>query len=145
MKNILKNRFIGGITLGAVAALAFLAGGCKEKQDMGPEEVVTAFNKAMAAGDFRTARSLCDTVAMEDYLNNYIGVWEILQFQDSSALAIASTLLSEAEFRIDKVAKEDEARAVYYTLEGNGVLLRRKAIVRKERGEWRVEQITDKI
>ena len=74
MKAILKKTFIGGIALGAAAAFAFLVGnGCNGSQsvEMGPAEVVEAFNRAVTAGDFGKASELCDTVSMKDYLESY--------------------------------------------------------------------------
>lgn len=148
MKTIYKKAFIAGIFLGASAAFAFLIGtGCKEGDsvEMGPSEVVEAFNRAIAGGDFDKARSLCDTTSMKEYIENYIRTWETLQRQDSSAFAIASSLLSGSAINIEKTGKEGEARTVYYTIEAEGNIWKRKAAVQKEEGEWRVKEITDEI
>lgn len=148
MKPIYKKAFIAGIILGATAAFAFLIGsGSKEGDsvEMGPSEVVEAFNRAIAGGDFDKARSLCDTTSMKEYIDNYIQTWETLQRQDSSALAIASSLLSGSAINIEKTSKEGDARTVYYTIEADGKIWKRKATVQKEEGEWRVKEIADEI
>ena len=148
MKDILKKTFIGGIALGAVAAFTFLVGnGCKGSRsvEMGPSEVVEAFNRAVTAGDFDMARSLCDTVSMKGYLDSYMEAWESLQKEDSSALAIASSLLTGAVIEIGKVVKNGEDREIYYSLEADGHRQERKATVKKEEGEWKVLEITGAI
>ena len=47
-------------------------GRSSETGPSGPEETVEAFNRAITAGDFAAARSLCDTVSMKNYLDSYI-------------------------------------------------------------------------
>ena len=146
MRAILKKTFIGGVTLGAAAAFAFLVGnGCKGGQsvEMGPSEVVEAFNRAVTAGDFSKASELCDTVAMKDYLDSYHEAWDVLQAEDSSALSIAASILEKAVIEVEEVKKEGDKRIVLYTLEADGHSKTRKAIVKKEEGAWRVERITD--
>ncbi|MBQ7811338.1 MAG: DUF4878 domain-containing protein [Bacteroidales bacterium] len=145
MKDILKKTFIGGVALGAVAAFLFLTGGCKGGQsvEMGPAEVVEAFNRAVTAGDFEKASELCDTVAMKDYLDSYKEAWEVLSAEDSTVLSIASSILEKAVTDVTEVRKEGDRRTVIYTLEADGHSKTRKATVRKEEGEWRVERITD--
>ena len=99
MKAILKKTFIGGIALGAAAAFAFLVGnGCSGSQsvEMGPAEVVEAFNRAVTAGDFTKASELCDTVSMKDYLESYKEAWDVLCEEDSTILSIASSILEKA-------------------------------------------------
>lgn len=120
-------------------------GNAEDKKEMGPEDVVEAFNRAVTAGDFDAACSLCDTVSMKGYLDSYIEAWETLQKEDSSALAIASSLLSGAVLEISKVEKDGEGKVVYYTLEADGHRKERKATVKKEEGEWKVQEITDAI
>lgn len=146
MKAILKKTFIGGIALGAIAAFGLLVGnGCKGSQsvEMGPTEVVEAFNRAITAGDFAQARQLCDTVAMKDYLESYNEAWNVIMAEDSSALAIASSILEKAVIEVTEVKKDGEKRVVLYTLAADGHSKTRKATVKKEEGAWRVEKITD--
>ena len=111
--------------------------------EMGPAEVVEAFNRAITAGDFAQARQLCDTVLMEDYLNSYQEAWDVILAEDSTALSIASSILEKAVIDVVEVKKEDEKRIVLYTLEADGHSKTRKATVKKEEGAWRVKRITD--
>lgn len=146
MKAILKKTFIGGIALGAAAAFAFLVGnGCSGSQsvEMGPAEVVEAFNRAVTAGDFTKASELCDTVSMKDYLESYKEAWDVLCEEDSTVLSIASSILEKAVIDVEDVRKEGERRVVIYSLEADGHSKTRKATVKKEEGAWRVEKITD--
>ncbi len=128
-----------------ISSIISCCGNAEDKKEMGPEAVVEAFNRAVTAGDFDTACSLCDTVSMKGYLDSYIEAWETLQKEDSSALAIASSLLSGAVLEISKVEKDGEGKVVYYTLEADGHRKERKATVKKEEGEWKVQEITDAI
>lgn len=120
-------------------------GRSSETGPSGPEETVEAFNRAITAGDFAAARSLCDTVSMKNYLDSYAEAWETICREDSSALAIASSILSGAVMKITEVRKEDDRRIVSYTLEADGHMKERSATVRKEGEEWKVESITDRI
>lgn len=112
---------------------------------MGPEDTVVAFNRAITAGDFTQASALCDTVSMKDYLESYAEAWEVISREDSSALAIASSILSGAVIEIKDVKKADDRRIVSYTLEADGHKKQRSATVRKEGKQWKVERITDAI
>ena len=88
------------IFIAALIGICTLMHGCRdaeEKKAMGPEAAVETFCRAVAAGDFETAGGLCDTVSMKGYLNEWRKVWNDLQKEDSSALAIASSMLSGAE------------------------------------------------
>ncbi len=119
---------------------------CNEKKAaMEPEEVVEAFCRSVAAGDFSTARALCDTVSMKDYLENYQEVMNSLQKEDSCALAIASEKLSGADFEVTGVERNGDARTIQYRLAAGGHEKTRKAAVKKEEGEWKVAEITDAI
>ena len=129
----------------AATAAALSATGCNSgtSVEMGPAEVVDAFNRAITAGDFAQAGQLCDTVMMKDYLESYHEAWDAIMAEDSTALAIASSILEKAVIDVEEVKKEGEKRIVLYTLEADGHSKTRKAIVRKEEGAWRVERITD--
>ena len=135
------------IALICTSGLLMSCGGnnAEEKKALEPEEVVAGFCRAVAGGDFEEAYSLCDSAGMEDYISRYREVWKNLQKEDSSALAIASTMLAESEIEILKTAKEENGRAVYYKIEADGNTKTKKAAVVKEEGEWRVKEITDMI
>jgi len=126
------------------AAISFLKGGSgKEGQDMGPESVVESFCRLMAAGRIDQAKVLCDTAAMQTYLDTYMARWEELQQKDSTVLGIASEILSGSSFSVINVDKTEDGKAVTYSLEAYGEKKTRKATVRKEEGEWKVTDITD--
>lgn len=134
------------LLMGLLAAVfSSCASPSAEEQPMGPEDTVVAFNRAITAGDFTQASALCDTVSMKDYLESYMEAWEVISREDSSALAIASSILSGAVIEITDVKKADDRRIVSYTLEADGHSKKRSATVRKEGKKWRVELITDAI
>jgi hypothetical protein len=59
-------------------------------------------------------------------------------------MMIASQMLSAASIEVQKVEKEEGARAVFYTIETEGLHKERKAMVSKdEEGAWKVTAITD--
>lgn len=140
MKRVLKITSVFAVTVMALCAV-----GCKSSKsvEMGPTEVVEAFNRAITAGDFNQAKQLCDTASMKDYLDSYHEAWDVLQAEDSSALSIAASILEKAVIEVEEVKKEGEKRIVLYTLEADGHSKVRKATVKKEEGAWRVERITD--
>ena len=131
-----------------VAAGMVMAAGCggnnaEEKRAMGPEAAVETFCRAVAAGDFETAGGLCDTVSMKGYLDEWRKVWNDLQKEDSSALAIASSMLSGAEIEVIRTERNGEKRTVLYRIEAEGNSKTRTATVKNEEGEWKVEEISD--
>ena len=130
-----------------VMAAAFMTTSCRNSTsiEMGPTEVVEAFNRAITGGDFATAYQLCDTLSMKDYLESYEEAWNVLTAEDSSALSIAASILEKAVIEIKDVRKEDEKRIVLYSLEADGHSKTRKATLKMVEGEWRVEEITDAI
>ena len=126
--------------------MALLLSGCAggdKKAIMSPEETVEAFCRAVAGGDMERAGELCDAEAMKAYLESWNSTWEQLEKKDSSALRIAAGILSEAEFSVDRSEKEGDRRTVTYTLKTEGQSKSRKAILKKEEGEWKVEGLTD--
>lgn len=142
MKNIIRN--IIGI-LAACALLAGCKGGEEKKAAPGPEAVVETFTRLIATGEFEQALGLCDTTSMKAYIDNCREVREKLEKKDSSALAIASSILAEAEFKVERTEKTDIGRNVYYTIEVEGQSRQKMAELGKEEGEWRIGKITDAI
>ena len=124
------------------AATAILAGCCQSK-GTGPEETVEMFNRAITSGDFGTAERLCDTVAMKDYLDSYREAWETIQKEDSCALAIASSLLSDTVINIYDSETSGDSSTVRYTLEADGHSKKRAAGICRREGEWKITSITD--
>ena len=133
-------------SISLVLAVAVAASGCGgEKKAEGPEAAVEAFYEAVAAGDWETAEAFCDGDAMESYVGEYRKVREGLQQGDANALNIASSILEDLEVKVDRTERTDEGRMIYYSLEVGEFSKERKALVRKEEGEWRVMEITDVI
>jgi hypothetical protein len=134
------------IFIAALIGICTLMHGCRdaeEKKAMGPEAAVETFCRAVAAGDFETAGGLCDTVSMKGYLDEWRKVWNDLQKEDSSALAIASSMLSGAEIEVIRTERNGEKRTVLYRIEAEGNSKTRTATVKNEEGEWKVEEISD--
>ena len=139
---IMRRRYIIMMMVAAVMAVG-CGGGGSQKAD-GPEAVVTAFNRAMASGDWDEASGLCDTSSMEGYISAYQEAWDYLHKQDSSVMMIASQMLSAASVEVVKVEKIDGGRSVHYIIEAEGMRKERKALVSKdEEGAWKVTAITD--
>ena len=131
----------------AVGAMLCACGsGTKEGQavELGPEETVAAFYKAVSGGDFGSARTLCDTVAMNIYLSDYQAKWKEIAKADSTVAGIAAALLSSAEISIVETHREGDRRNVRYSIDaGLGNKKEKIATVKKEEGVWKVEKITD--
>lgn len=138
--------------LATAAAVMMLAAGCggseekKTEEQLGPEETVEAFCREMAAGGFEDAMALCDTMTMKGYIETYAEAWEMQVKADSSATAIAGSVLAGVEFIVEDAVKEGDRRHILYIMDaGNGLKKEKKATVRKIEGVWKVEQITDSI
>ena len=134
------------IFIAALIGICTLMHGCRDAEEekaVGPEAAVETFCRAVAAGDFETAGGLCDTVSMKGYLDEWRKVWNDLQKEDSSALAIASSMLSGAEIEVIRTERNGEKRTVLYRIEAEGKSKTRTATVKNEEGEWKVEEISD--
>ena len=139
MKGIMKV-FLRAVLIFAAFSLVCCKGG--GSIEMGPAEVVEAFNKAITAGDFDQAGQLCDTLSMSDYLESYREAWITLQKEDSTALSIAGHILNNAVIEVEEVRKDGDSRIVIYSLAADGHNKSKKALVKKEEGAWRVKRIT---
>lgn len=126
---------------------AAVLAGCMERRSVetGPEERVTAFNEAMATGQFSEAAALCDTALMADYLRFYTAEWEKAMKTDSSIAAAANAILSGISTDVVSVEKDGNKRTVRYTvsISGYSSAKARKAVLRKEEGEWKIETVTE--
>ena len=128
----------------AVAMMAVACGGKGGGKADGPETVVTAFSKAVAAGQWEEAYRLCDTLSMKEYISANRQAWEYLEKTDSNAMKIAAELMGQAVVEVIDVEKVDGGRQVHYAIELEGMRKERKAIVMKnEEGAWKVTAITD--
>lgn len=147
MKEDMKRNIISTVAAAAVmlAVTACGSGKTDKVAEMGPEQTLEAFCRAVAAGEFDKATALCDTTAMKEYIEAYVQAWEMQAKADSSATAIAGAVLSEAEITVEDVTREGEKRHILYIMDaGNGLMKEKKATVKKEEGAWKVEQITDR-
>ena len=128
----------------AVAVMAVACGWNGGGKADGPEAVVTAFSKAVAAGQWEEAYGLCDTLSMKEYISANRQAWEYLEKADSNAMKIAAELMAQAVVEVIDVEKVDGGRQVHYAIELEGMRKERKAVVAKnEEGAWKVTAITD--
>ena len=124
--------------------MAIGCGGNEGGKVDGPEAVVIAFSKAVAAGQWEEAYGLCDTLTMKEYISSNQQAWEYLEKADSNAMKIAAQLMTDVTVEVIDVEKTDGGRQVHYAIEIEGMRKERKAIVAKdEEGAWKVTAITD--
>lgn len=130
--------------MAAVAMMAVACGGNGGGKADGPEAVVAAFSKAVAAGQWEKAYGLCDTLSMKEYISANRQAWEYLEKADSKAMKIAAQLMSDVTVEVIDVEKTDGGRQVHYAIGIEGMRKERKAVVAKnEEGAWKVTAITD--
>ncbi|MBO5419989.1 MAG: DUF4878 domain-containing protein [Bacteroidales bacterium] len=142
---IIRAAVVCAIALVVVLVIALRGNSSSQTKADGPAQVVEAFNRAITAGDFEKAASLCDTISMKNYLESYKEAWQVINMEDSTVLAIASEILTGAVLNIEEVLNEDGKKLVVYTLEADGHSKTRQARLKKEEGEWRIEAVTDRI
>lgn len=150
----MKQRFYMNRTLKHIcaAAVAVMACSCgpnegregREQKALGPEETVLTFCRAVSCGDFDKAREFCDTVSMDTYLRMNMAGREKIEQTDSTVAKIATALLSEAEIEIGNTVKDGDSRVVSYSISSTtGITKNKTATVKKDKGVWKVEKITD--
>lgn len=133
-----------------IIAAAAVAAGCGGRQaekvvEMGPEETLAAFCRALAGGEFDQAKEFCDTLTMNEYISSYMKAWDMLEKENGDVVAVAGGILAGAEVSIDETAKDGNRRIVDYTINASEGLTKKKtATVKKEEGAWKVEAITDR-
>lgn len=136
----------GVLAIAAVVAVLFLSG--EEKADetikAGPEAVVIEFTEAMKAGDFEKAQKFCDPETMQEYLDAYMQKWEAMSIKDSSAFASTVRILGETTIEIGEVDMQDGVCFIDYTLRLDKNARKCRASMKKEEGEWKVTEITDR-
>lgn len=149
MKGVYKKIFIAGVILGAAGALAAIflmkEDGPSEVTKAGPEDTVKEFTTAMKEGDFEKAYSLCDTTLMKDYMDTYIQEWEKKAIKDSSSFSMITSILGNMTMTIDEIENKDGMCLIEYTLRLKDHIRACKATAKKEKGEWKIAAITDKI
>lgn len=134
--------------LKAVVWIGLMVGlsGCRGGQkivEMGPVETVETFCRAVTAGQWSEAGALCDTLGMKEYIESQKLVWEQLEKEDEGAMKVAKSIMESATVTVDDMKKADDKRVVTYTIETDGLSKTKKAILKKEEGEWRVVSITE--
>ena len=132
------------LLMAAVAVMAVACGGKGGGKADGPEAVVAAFSKAVAAGQWEEAYGLCDTLSMKEYISANRHAWEYLEKADSNAMKIAAQLMADVNVEILDVEKVDGGREIRYAIGIEEMRKERKAVVAKnEEGAWKVTAITD--
>ena len=139
-----KILLMAAVAMMAVACGGKEGGGKEGGKTDGPEAVVTAFSKAVAAGQWEEAYGLCDTLTMKEYISSNQQAWEYLEKADSNARKIAAQLMAGITVEVVDVEKTDRGRQVHYVIEIEEMRKERKAVVAKnEEGAWKVTAITD--
>ena len=104
MNKILTKVFITGVLVGVFGvAIYFIGKDNDTPSHTGPEVIVRDFTEAMETGDFEKARSLCDTSAMQEYLDAYMQKWETKSLKDRAAFASTVRILGETTIEIDEI------------------------------------------
>lgn len=143
MKKILTKVFIAGVLVGVCGvAIYFIGKDNGNPSHIGPEVIVRNFMDAMKTGDFEKARSLCDTSAMQEYLEAYIDKWTTKSLKDSAAFSSAVKILSETTIDTGTIEEKDGVCFIDYTLELDGNTRKCHASLKKEEGEWKITEIT---
>lgn len=136
----------GVLAIAAVVAVLFLPGEEKAHETVkaGPEAVVIEFTEAMKAGNFEKAQKFCDPETMQEYLDAYMQKWEDMSIKDSSAFASTVRILGETTIEIGEVDMQDGVCFIDYTLRLDKNARKCRASMKKEEGEWKVTEITDR-
>ena len=137
---------VGALAAAVAAAMLFLSGedNAHETTKAGPEAVVIEFTEAMKAGDFEKAQKFCDHVTMQKYMDDYMQKWEMKSHKDSAAFASTVNLLRETTINIDEVETQDGVCFIDYTLRLDKNTRKCRASMKKEEGEWKLTEITDR-
>ena len=128
------------------AIIAMCCGGedSQSTKKSSPEGVLVEFTSALKTGDFDKAYSLSDTVSMKCYMNAYTQKWKELSKKDSATFTSIVNLLKETQIHFNDTHNEDGVCIIRYALELDGSKKEHQATLRKEEGEWKVVEITDK-
>lgn len=146
MKRPLKHNIIIILTLFvimfAISIFKTCTGGDRQTE-LGPEATLESFYSRLCTGDFDKAESLCDTLKMNGYIGTFRQVWES---EDSTVRSIASAILSEMTVTVTDIQKDGQSRTIFYELSyADGSNKEKVATLMKEEGEWKIEEITDRI
>ena len=126
----------------AVSIFKTRTGGDRQAE-LGPEETIEAFYSSLCKGEFEMARGMCDTLAMAEYLEGFMGAWKE---SDSTVCLIAADILSEVTVTVTDTQKSGQSRTVFYELSAvDGSNKEKTATLSKEEGAWKIEEITDRL
>ena len=143
MKRPIKQNIIIILTMFVVMFAVSIFKTCTGKdrqEESGPEGTLETFYKNLCAGNFDQAGSLCDTLKMKEYLAGFQDAWKT---KDSTARRIASDILSGLTVTVTDTEKDGQTRTIFYELSSaDGSGKEKVATLRREEGEWKIEQIT---
>ena len=144
-----RNKKKYGLIIAAIIVIVgltaiFSGGSGSSGKKSGPEGVLASFTSAIACGDFEKAKSLSDTASMQGYMDAYIQRWEELSQKDSAAFASTADLLKEVQISFCNMEEADGICTIEYMIELEGNKRVHLATLRKEEGEWKVVEITDR-
>jgi hypothetical protein len=137
-----------GLAVAAAAiAAAFLSGeGASQKGEKpGPEGVVSGFVSAMKSGDFEAALALCDSASMHEHMHAYMQKWQEACQKDSASFCLMTEMLAGTTIEFEGMTEEDGMCHVGYKLAMDDNEKVCRATLRKEEGEWKIVEITDKL
>ena len=131
----------------AAIAAAFLSGeGASQKDGKpGPEGVVSGFVSAMKSGDFEAAFALCDSASMHEHVHAYMQKWQEMSQKDSATFRSMTEVLAGTQIAFEEMTEEDGMCHVGYKLAMDENEKVCRATLRKEEGEWKIVEITDKL
>lgn len=134
------------ISLIALCTSLLLLAGCGGKnKGMEPEDVVIAFNKAMASCDFEQAAKLCNAENLQAYIASCKEVYDSNIKKDKKVTDSAVETLSKVETTIGEITKERGIRTITYTLQDSfGSSKEKTAVLKEVEGEWLIDEIKDR-
>lgn len=143
-KFILNILLLIGIACLGVLVAWFVKNCGGQEAGPGPEETVRSFYSSLLQGDWEGAGDLCaGTDDMKSYCLNFRKFWENAHKTDSSALAAASGILSEAEMTLSEGQHKKKGiftALLTITAEGGASRTKRVELI-KEGGVWLVNRI----
>ena len=134
------------IAVAVTAAVLFSGDGVSQKAEKpGPEGVVSGFVSAMKSGDFEAAFALCDSASMHEHMYAYMQKWQEMSQKDSAAYCSMTEMLAGTQIAFDGMSEEDGMCHVDYRLTMEESEKDCRATLRKEEGEWKIVEITNKL
>ena len=127
----------------SLVLFAVLLTGCIQNKnaELGPEDTMQAFYKALCSGEFKQAENFCNTLDMSGYLEGFRSAWDSA---GEGITDIASDILSEMTVEVTSVQKNGQSRTIFYELVTERRIKEKIATLKKEEGAWKIAQITDR-